>query len=291
VFRERLYGAVSALAVTFLWSSSYILVKIGLNQLNISPLTLVTLRYAISSMCLLLLVFLKGFKIQNLKRNSILHFLVLGITGFSIAQGFQCLGLFYLPAVTVTFLLNFTPFFVLIFGLIMLNEKPSKLQVVGAIIIFIGAYIFFNNQLSKPNLLGLIVTLISGLGWGAYMVYARSTLVSTMMELLPTTAFSMSIGTLILLIATYFVEGITVIPLQGWIIVFWLGLVNTAIAFLLWNYALKRLKAFETSVIQNTMLVQIGLLSWVFLGEKIGLLQMVAIILVLSGVIIVQLRK
>jgi drug/metabolite transporter (DMT)-like permease len=100
----------------------------------------------------------------------------------------------------------------------------------------------------------------------------------------------MSVGTLILLVATYFVEGIKAIPLQGWLIVFWLGLVNTAMAFLLWNYALKRLKAFETSVIQNTMLVQIALLSWVFLGDKIGLLQVVAIILVLIGVIIVQLR-
>ena len=290
MFRERLSGVVSALVVTFLWSSSYILVKVGLNQLNISPLTLVTVRYTISSLCLLLLVFIKGFDIQSLNRNSLLNFAVLGITGFSIAQGFQCLGLFYLPAVTVTFLLNFTPFFVLIFGLIMLNEKPSKLQVFGVLIIFTGAYLFFSNQLLKPNLLGLMITLISGLGWGAYMVYGRSTLVSTRLGLLPTTAFSMSVGTLILLVATYFVEGITAIPLQGWLIVFWLGLINTAIAFLLWNYALKRLKAFETSVIQNTMLIQIGLLSWIFLGEKIGLLQVVAIILVLTGVIIVQLR-
>ena len=33
--RDRFLGVVEALLVTFLWSSSYILVKIGLNQIQI----------------------------------------------------------------------------------------------------------------------------------------------------------------------------------------------------------------------------------------------------------------
>jgi drug/metabolite transporter (DMT)-like permease len=122
------------------------------------------------------------------------------------------------------------------------------------------------------------------------MVYGRSTLISERGDVLQTTAFSMSIGTIILLIVTYLIEGISVIPLKGWLIIVWLGVINTSVAFLLWNYALKRLKAFETSVIQNTMLIQIGLLSWVFLDEKIGFIQLVAIVLVLTGVLIVQLK-
>ncbi|HDD69471.1 MAG TPA: hypothetical protein ENG61_03835 [Candidatus Korarchaeota archaeon] len=44
-------------------------------------------------------------------------------------------------------------------------------------------------------------------------------------------------------------------------------MVNTALAFILWVHSLEELKAFETSVLQNTMLIQIILLSMLFLGE------------------------
>jgi drug/metabolite transporter (DMT)-like permease len=236
------------------------------------------------------LVVSKSVPTDSLNKKSLIEFSLLGITGFTLAQGLQSLSLFYLPAVSVTFLLNFTPLFVLVFGVILLDEKPSRFQMVGILIIFSGAYLFFSNQFSKPSIIGLLITIVSGIGWALYMVYGRSTLISERGDVLQTTAFSMSIGTIILLIVTYLIEGISVIPLKGWLIIVWLGVINTSVAFLLWNYALKRLKAFETSVIQNTMLIQIGLLSWVFLDEKIGFIQLVAIVLVLTGVLIVQLK-
>jgi drug/metabolite transporter (DMT)-like permease len=191
----------------------------------------------------------------------------------------------------VTFLLNFTPLFVLVLGVIILDEKPSKSQLLGILIVFMGAYLFFNNQISEPNILGVLITLISGLGWASYMVYGRLTLFSKKADLLNTTALSMSIGTIILWILTYIIEGFSIIPLEGWVIVLWLGFVNTAAAFLLWNYALIKLKALETAIIQNTMLIQIALLSWLFLGEPLGLVKLVAILLVLFGVLIVQLKN
>jgi drug/metabolite transporter (DMT)-like permease len=191
----------------------------------------------------------------------------------------------------VTFLLNFTPLFVLVLGVIILDEKPSISQLFGILIVFVGAYLFFSDQISRPNILGVLITLFSGLGWASYMVFGRYALFSQKADLLNITAFSMSIGTFILWIFTYTFEGISTIPLQGWIILLWLGIVNTAAAFFLWNYALLKLKALETAVIQNTMLIQIALMSWIFLGETLGLVKLIAIFLVLFGVIIVQLKN
>ena len=58
--RDRFLGVVEALLVTFLWSSSYILVKIGLDQIQIPPLTLVALRYAVASAVLIPLALRRG---------------------------------------------------------------------------------------------------------------------------------------------------------------------------------------------------------------------------------------
>ena len=48
-----------------------------------------------------------------------------------------------------------------------------------------------------------------------------------------------------------------------------LALVNTALAFTLWNLTLRVLSAAESSVINNTMLIQIAVLAWLFLGESL----------------------
>jgi drug/metabolite transporter (DMT)-like permease len=74
-------------------------------------------------------------------------------------------------------------------------------------------------------------------------------------------------------------------------IIIWLGTVNTAAAFFLWNHALQRLEAFEISVLQNTMLVQIAVLAWIFLGEEIPLAKVFPMVLVFCGALMVQFKR
>jgi len=71
--------------------------------------------------------------------------------------------------------------------------------------------------------------------------------------------------------------------------VLWLGVVNTAAAFFLWNHALQRVDAFEISILQNTMLIQIAVLSAIFLGETLTAAKLLGMAAVFVGVIIVQL--
>jgi len=56
--RSRLSAVLEALLVTFLWSSSYVLVKIGLQEIR--PLTLVAYRYAVASLLLLIIALSRG---------------------------------------------------------------------------------------------------------------------------------------------------------------------------------------------------------------------------------------
>ena len=63
----------------------------------------------------------------------------------------------------------------------------------------------------------------------------------------------------------------------------WLSVVNTAFAFTLWNISLRELTALESAGINNTMLIQIAVLAWVFLDESPGLLGAVGIVIVSIG--------
>ena len=215
----------------------------------------------------------------------------LGLFGYTIAQGLQCVGLFYLPAVSVTFILNFTPVIVLILGVVFLREYPTLLQLGGMGLVLLGAYLFFNAPLSDSSLLGVLITLISGIGWATYLVSVRLLFVNEKINPLGLTAFSMGLGTIALSLVAFYIEGLSGISLTSWAIIVWLGVVNTALAFFLWNHALQRLEAFEISVLQNTMLVQIAILSWIFFGEQLTVMKVIPMALVFVGALIVQLRK
>jgi len=81
------------------------------------------------------------------------------------------------------------------------------------------------------------------------------------------------------------------LSLKGWGIIVWLAIINTALAFTLWNRTLRVLSAVESSVINNTMLIQIAVLAWLFLGESLGALGIVGLGLVALGTLLVQLQR
>src|SRR5512137_3001552 len=124
----KVNATLQALLVTFLWSSSYILTKLGL--IDVQPLTLVGLRYLVASLILLPVALMKG-EHRKVSRETLLRLGALGILGYTVAQGFQCLGLYYLPSITVTLILNFTPVLVILLNLIFKGESPNKSQISG----------------------------------------------------------------------------------------------------------------------------------------------------------------
>ena len=73
-----------------------------------------------------------------------------------------------------------------------------------------------------------------------------------------------------------------------WAIIIWLAVVNTAFAFTLWNRTLQILSALESSLINNTMLIQIAILAWVFLGETLAAPKILGLALASTGVWLAQ---
>jgi drug/metabolite transporter (DMT)-like permease len=104
------------------------------------------------------------------------------------------------------------------------------------------------------------------------------------------TLISMGVGSTILLLVGILTQGLPLLSMKNILYLIWLAIVNTALAFTIWNFTLRTLTAMESSVINGTMLVQIAVLAFFFLGESISFREGIGLFLAGTGAVIVQLK-
>jgi drug/metabolite transporter (DMT)-like permease len=153
-----------------------------------------------------------------------------------------------------------------------------------------GASFYFSGQLGATAI-GMTAALVGLGGNVAGTLLGREVNRAAEVSPLTITALSMAIGAVLLTAVGMAIEGVPEVSARGWLIIAWLAGINTAFAFTLWNWSLRRLTAVESSGINNTMLVQIAVLAWVLLGELPDLGQWVGIALVSVGVFLTQLAS
>jgi drug/metabolite transporter (DMT)-like permease len=54
---------------------------------------------------------------------------------------------------------------------------------------------------------------------------------------------------------------------------------------------LQQVTSVESSIINNTMLIQIAVLAWIFLGERLTWLEIVGLILAAGGILLANLKR
>lgn len=278
--------------MTFLWSTSFIIIKWGL--IEIPPVSYAGLRYFIALLFFIPLVAKKKYvnEIKNLNALQWKKLIILGIVFYTLTQGTQFLGLSLLPSVTVSLMLNFTPFIVAVMGIFFLNESPSNLQWTGTILFLAGIIIYFSPiSIIENNALGLAVMSAGVLANAGSAVIGRDINRNKDISPLVITFISMGVGAAILMIAGFILSGMPKISFGTFIFLLWLAVINTTFAFTLWNYTLRTLTAMESSIINGTMLIQIAILAWVFLGESISVRELIGIFIAAAGVILVQVKK
>ncbi|MBT8379940.1 MAG: DMT family transporter [Ignavibacteria bacterium] len=280
-----------ALFVTFLWSTSFVIIKIGLSE--IPPLTYAGLRYSIAFICLLPLAFTKAnrVEIKILNRSDWIKLFIYGLLFIAFTQGAMFTGLLYLPAVTVSLWLNFTPLVVAVLAIFLIKEYPTIRQWGGVLLFIAGIVIYFLPiVLSENQEIGLIVMTIGVFANSGSSVLGRSINREAKINPVVVTIVSMGIGSLILFIGGVVIQGLPSISMQNILYLLWLAVINTALAFVIWNFTLRTLSAMESSIINGTMLIQIAILAWVFLGEVITLQEGIGMLIAALGVLLVQIK-
>jgi drug/metabolite transporter (DMT)-like permease len=295
VFRNRsahVSAVLEALLVTFLWSTSWVLIKVGLE--DIPAITFAGLRYTLAFLCLLPLVLSPSHRgsLRGLSARKWARLIVLGLLFYAVTQGAQFLGLAYLPAVTVSLLLSFTTVVVALLGIFLLAERPTVLQWGGVCLNLIGILVYFYPvSLPAAQAFGLIVVCIGVLANAGSSILGRDINRARDMHPFIVTVVSMGVGATVLLATGLLTQGLPHLSPSSWIIIGWLAVVNTALAFTLWNHTLRTLSAMESNIINSTMLIQIAFLAWIFLGERLGWREVIGMAVAGLGALIVQLRR
>jgi drug/metabolite transporter (DMT)-like permease len=280
--------------ITFLWSTSWVLIKIGLRN-DLPALSFAGLRYFAAFLCLIPVVLAipaERARLRKLTPTDLGWLALLGLVVITVTQGAQFLSLFYLPAAMVSLVLNTTSVFVGLAGIYLLKEMPTRLQWIGILITMIGVCVYF-LPISFPNYLGLglLAAFVTMLGNSASSLLGRKVNLNSHLSPLTVTFVSIGVGSTVLLVVGLIAQGLGTPTLTDWLLIAWLAVVNTAFTYTVWNHTLKTLSAVESSVINSLMMPQVAVLSIIFLGESLNLKQVVGLLLVGLGVLVVQLRK
>lgn len=283
---HRLAAIGEGVLATSIWSSSFVFVKLALESMG--PLTIAGLRYFLAFIVLIpWLINRKSFK-QSISGKTWTRLMAIGLSAYTIGNGAMFWGLKFLPATTVSFLLSLLPIFILVGSIVWLAEKPTKTQVFGVFISLLGSLLFFSSGFRPGEPAGIAIVSIGIIGFMVFGILGREIARIKGLDTLTLTAIPLAIGGGILLLIALPLEGLPSYSIKTLGIVLWLAVVNTAIAYLLYNHALQCLTALEMNILLNIGPVGTALLSWWLLNEKLGVIKIIGLVIMILGVMFVQ---
>jgi drug/metabolite transporter (DMT)-like permease len=285
-------AVVQALFVVFLWATSWVLIKTGLEE--IPALTFAGLRYSLAFVCLAPVLAVSGLHapLRGLGARTWWRLILLGLLLYAITQGASFVALSLLPAVTVNLLWSFSSVAVAVLSGVWLGERPTIIQWLGVGLTVAGAGLFlYPVSLPRSQWVGVLVAAGGVLANALASLIGREFGREGRLPPLTVTVVTMGVGSVVLIGSGLAWQGLPALSLRSWAIVAWLAVVNTAFAFTLWNHTLRTVTATESTVINGTMLIWIPVLAVLFLGETISTREAIGLAIVGLGTVLVQLRR
>ncbi len=220
-----------------------------------------------------------------------IRFFAIGLSFCVLGNGAVHLGLNHIPATMGSFLMNMVPLLVLLGGLLWLRETPTPQQVMGIVVSLAGSTLFFAPGLKAGEVRGIAIFGVGLVGIASYGILGREIARDRWVDTLSLTAVPMVFGGGILLAIAFAVEGLPQISASVWSLMLWLAIVNTACVLILYNRALRSLKAFEMSVILSLSPVVTAFWAWTLLDERLAVIQLLGMVTMILGVVLVQWRR
>ncbi len=289
------YGAI--VMTTLLWSSSLIFAKLIFGE--VSPILFVTLRYTLATPPLFLLAFQRRKKQSpGSFRVNWKVFLITGVSGPFLSQVLQYIGLKLTTASDALLLLNLTPIFAVLLAAAILDEKITPDKFLGLLIATLGATIIVMNAspsqslLSVERLIGNIIVIISTLFFAINGIVGKIAVKSTNTVL--TTFYSTLFAVPFLWVTTGVFEDVTVLftmSIEAWIVILWVALVNTVIAFMFYYESMKYIESSRIQIILNLIAVWGVMMSIIVLNETVTLLQILGGVFTIIGVVVAQITQ
>lgn len=279
-------GLLSGLAAASIWGGMYVVSKVVLDV--IPPFTLLSLRLILGAATLGIIILIQ--RKAALTKKQLRDSFYVGVVGYGVSLAFQFVGTKLSTASNGALVTSATPAFVLLFAPFLLGEKTTGRRIIALIISSLGVIAVIDPRtadFTSDLFLGNLSLLAAALTWALYSVLVRK--VAQNADLL-TTSMIMLAGGLpssilfsILEINNLGIGEITIGIIAG---ILFLGIISTALAMFLWNYAFAEIPAAVASLTFFAQPVVGTLLGWFFLGEEITPLFIVGGLLIGTGIII-----
>ncbi len=282
----NLFGALILTFAMFIWGSSFIALKIAMQ--DIGPLTVIFFRMLIASLCFV--YFIKSFLQFNFNKKNIRLLLLLAFFEPCLYFIFEAKALQLTTVSQAGMITSLLPIIVGVAAGYFLKEKITLRLVIGALIALSGAVLLSSNatistQAPNPALGNFFEFLAMACGAG-YTIVARY--LTKEFSALFITAFQVFIG-VVFFFPMFIYESMTMemnYTFDAISSLFYLGVVVTLAGYGLYNYALTKIEASKAAIFIYLIPIFSLILANLILHEKITILELVASAIILFGVFI-----
>ena len=289
MFYEKNYyflGVLAALATVTIWAAFLIGTRFAVSG-NLTVDEVLVLRLVPAFLIMVPLMFKLGVIIKG---QSILSILMIALGATAVFPYLISTGVYYAPASDAGALApGMLPFWTALFAFIITREKPSKIRLIGLLLILMGALLVGSYSIlssSGENTWKGHFLFLAGSGmWSIYSVYFRQSGIDPLTGLV----FGLFWGTaviipLLLLFGDISFGKATLFDILSMIVL--QGLLIAIFAMLLYNFAIRQLGPAQTAAFGalTPILALVG--GFIFLGETITLLKSIGIFIVAVGVVL-----
>ena len=213
--------------------------------------------------------------------------IVLGSLNIGLFQALLFVAAYRLPGGVAATAGSIQPLLVVFFAWAILNDKPSKLSILAAIMGFGGVGLLVLSPAAQLDTIGLIAAIAGAVTMGLGTVLVK--LWRSPVSLIVFTAWQLTVGGLVLLPIALITEGafteITRINLYGFV---YLGVIGTGLAYALWFRGIGKLSATAVAYLGLLSPVIASFIGYIFLQETFTTVQFIGIIVVLIAVLMGQ---
>ncbi|MCW3779369.1 DMT family transporter [Levilactobacillus namurensis] len=284
--REHLLkGHLVALLTIFLWGITYISTKILLT--DFAPLEILLIRFVIGLVGLFL-VYPRFFKFTSWKEEGALA--AAGLLGICLYYLFENIALTFTYASNIGVIVSTSPLFIALIAAALGRQRLTKHFVLGFVASMAGiSLISLNGSGVHINVAGDVLALLAALIWALYS-YVVSYLNTLGHNPVQVTRRTFIYGIIFILPVFFATHGQVKLGLilqsQNLVNFLFLGLGASALCFLSWAYAVKKLGTVKTSIYIYLVPVVTVVTAWLILHEPITPLVILGILLTIGGLVV-----
>ena len=278
---------LGALIAVIFWGMSFVATKAALRE--VSPITVITVRFAIGAVLLLLIV--RKFP----PRDAWPQLAAMGFVGIFFHQMLQSYALTMTTAVHTGWLIGISPIWSAILAAIVLRERFGIIKILGLLGGFAGALLvitrgdFSSKILALPSTRGDLLILVSTINWAVYSTMGHKTIRRLGPKL--ATVGAIVFGSTMLIPFFIAKQGWRELPHVshiGWLAILFLGIGCSGLGYLFWYGALEKVELSRVASLLYLEPLITFATAIVLLHEPVSLAAVAGGVLVLASVLATQ---